>query len=145
MGWLSKTFILITALSAEPFLTVNMSQITIDLLDAVKVQFLKQIFEDDFPERGMKAWLTKIEWNKDHCGYDLYFDFSEFEKENEKYFIEVYYPNRRTEELGIKKEKYTAIEAGCYKPKYNVCFFVSDPRNDELFAEYIKEYLKVID
>ena len=38
-GWLSKTFILITALSAEPFLTVNMSQITIDLLDAVKVQF----------------------------------------------------------------------------------------------------------
>ena len=43
-----KTFILITALSAEPFLTVNMSQITIDLLDAVKVQFLKQIFEDDF-------------------------------------------------------------------------------------------------
>lgn len=81
-----------------------MSQITIDLLDAVKVQFLKQIFEDDFPERGMKAWLTKIEWNEDHCGYDLYFDFSEFEQENEKYFIEVYYSNRHTEKLGLKRK-----------------------------------------
>jgi hypothetical protein len=71
-----------------------MTAITVDMLDAIKVQWLKPIFEDDFPERGMTAWLTAAEWEQDDEGYKLYFDFSEFEAVNAKYFREVYFPNR---------------------------------------------------
>ena len=59
--------------------------IKFDMVDAIKVQFLKPIFEDDFVEKGMNAWLTDIEWDsKENC-YNLYFDFSDFEVENDKY------------------------------------------------------------
>lgn len=122
-----------------------MTAITTSMIDAIKVQFLKPIFEDDFPERGMKAWLTRIEW-KDSVGcYNLHFDFTEFEKENEKYFAEEYYPNRKTAELGLDKQYYTAIEAGMYNPKCSVYFAIpGDVRNDAVFAEAIKEYLATI-
>lgn len=29
--------------------------ITVGMVDAIKVKFLKQIFEEDFPEKGMVA------------------------------------------------------------------------------------------
>lgn len=96
------------------------------MLFAKKVVFLKPIFEDDFPERGMKAWLTKIEDlelidGKDHL-FKLYFDFSDFEEENEKYFTEMYYPNTETNKWGKRKSFFTAKEAGCYNSKYSVYF-----------------------
>lgn len=122
--------------------------ITVDMVDAIKVQFLKPIFEDDFPEKGMVAWLTDVEWdNKTSC-YRLYFDFTEFEAQNDKYFKEQYYSNIHTKELP-KKSFYTAKEAGMYSPKYNVLFSTKpcedDEPDDEAFAEQIKSYLKVIE
>lgn len=90
-----------------------------DMIEATKVVFLKPIFEDDFPERGMKAWLTKIERTPGlddeltgERAYKLYFDFTDFEKENDKYFTECYYPNTHTKKLP-DKQLYTAKEAGC--------------------------------
>ena len=82
----------------------------------------------------MKAWLTKIEWNKDHCGYDLYFDFSEFEKENEKYTSEFIIPNRRTEELGIKKKNIPQLKPDVINQSITSVSLSPIPCNDELFA-----------
>lgn len=108
----------------------------VDMLEARKVIFLKPIHEDDFPERGMKAWLTKIERSPeddDHngVGYKLYFDFSEFDRENDKYFVECYYPNVRTRDL-TTKALYTAKEAGLYSPKYSVHFTETNLHNGEM-------------
>ena len=121
-------------------------QITADMLDTVKVQFLKPIFEDDFVERGMKAWLTSVEWCVREKCYELTFDFSEFEEGNIKYFKESYYENICTRKLNLDKEFYTAIEAGCYTSKYSVYFSVKgDSQDDVEFNKSIIEYLKVID
>lgn len=102
-------------------------------LDAVKVQFKKGIFEDDFPERGMKAWLTTIEKSiHDEC-YKLYFDFTEFEAENEKYFSADYYDFNSVPCL-------TAKEAGLYFPKYSVYFGDTewtDEQNNEELCKFI--------
>lgn len=120
--------------------------ISIDMVDAVKVQFLKPIFEDDFPEKGMLAWLVDIVWESD-C-YKLYFDFKDFEKENDKYFKETYYPNIHNREIQVAtgRKLFTAIESNCYSPKYSVYFSTSDPvRNDALFEQEIKEYLRVVE
>lgn len=38
-----------------------MQKISMDMVEAIKVQFIKQIFEEDFVEKGMTAWLTDIE------------------------------------------------------------------------------------
>lgn len=75
------------------------TKISLDMIDAIPVQFLKPLFEDDFVERGMKAWLTKIEWDEGADCYNLFFDFKDFEEENDKYFTECYRPNRHTESL----------------------------------------------
>jgi hypothetical protein len=85
------------------------------MVDAIKVQFLKPIFEDDFPEKGMKAWLTDIEYHDNNQCYKLHFDFTDFEAENEKYFKAEYYDNNGTPCL-------TAKEIGMYTPKYSVYF-----------------------
>lgn len=128
-----------------------MQRITADIIDAVKVQFLQPIFEDDFPERGMKAWLTKVEYKRTTQCYQLFFDFTEFEAENLKYFTEVFYPTRHTREAVQNgrmehKELYTAIEAGSYTPKYSVYFSVTSFTEDPaLFAEEIAEYLQVVE
>ena len=125
--------------------TVTAMQIEVSMIDAIEVQFLKPIFSDDFAERGMKAYLTKIEWNARNECYQLFFDFSEFEAENIKYFTASYYPNRHTRESGLNKELYTAIEAGMYSSKYDVYFSISGGlRNDAVFEQEIKEYLRVI-
>lgn len=120
--------------------------ISVDIIDAVQVQFLQPIFEDDFVEKGMKAWLTDIEWDEHHDCYKLYFDFTEFEAENFKYFKEHYYSNRVTREKNLpEKSFYTAIEAGCYSPKYNVFFGSSDQRDDEKFKTEILAYLREVE
>lgn len=117
--------------------------ITVDMLDAVKIQFLKPIFEDDFIEMGMKALLIRIHWDEKVKCYRLFFDFTRFEKENESYFTESYYPNNKT---GNSKGFFTAIEAGMYFPKYSVCFSLPEgSRNDKQFSEEIAKYLKVVE
>lgn len=55
-------------------------------IDAILVQFKKPIFEDDFPEKGMTAWLTDVEWDNRYGSYKLYFYFGEHEDVNKKYF-----------------------------------------------------------
>ena len=98
-------------------------------LDAVKVQFKKGIFEDDFPERGMKAWLTTIEKSRHEDCYKLHFDFTEFEAENDKYFSAGYYDRN-----GVACK--TAKEIGVYNPKYSVYFgdteWTDEQNNEEL-------------
>jgi len=122
--------------------------ITVDMVDAIRVQFLQPIFEEDFPEKGMIAWLTDIEWCQREGVYRLYFDFTEFEAQNMKYFKPCYHPNRHTQELAAQtgRRTFTAIEAGMYEPKYNVCFSAdnSEIRNDEAFAKAIGAYLREV-
>lgn len=105
-------------------------------IDAIKVQFKNGIFEDDFPERGMKAWLTKIEFNVSHGCYKLYFDFTEFEEENEKYFTADYYDTNGVACL-------TAKEKGLYNPKYSVYFGDTEYTNEENNA-LLCEHLQLI-
>lgn len=120
--------------------------ITADIVTAIKVQFLKPIFEDDFPERGMTAWLTGVEYNKHVECYNLHFDFTEFEADNDKYFVESYYANRHTDTIDPDRARlYTAKEAGMYSPKYSVYFSVrGDDRNDQAFADDIVNYLQEV-
>ena len=121
--------------------------ISVNMVNAIKVQFLQPIFGEDFVEKGMIAWLTDIVWDDTDC-YKLFFDFSEFESQNQKYFTEGYYPNavtRHNPNLPVKS-LYTALEAGYYTPKYSVYFSTGDDnRNDELFAIEIAKYLKEVD
>lgn len=118
--------------------------IEVSMIEAIKVQFIKPIFEDDFVEKGMKAWLTDIEWaHREEC-YHLFFDFTDFEEYNDKYFKETFYSND-TDSFNVRKLK-TAKEVGDYKPKYSVYLSVTgDGRNDEVFAEEIKQYLRVVE
>ena len=120
-------------------------KIQVNMVAARKVIFLKPIFEEDFPEKGMSAWLVDVEWDKKHQCYKLYFDFAEFEAENEKYFKAVYYSNRRTAELEASTGRtlFTAKEAGFYDPKYSVYFNIEgvDHRDDEAFEREITNYL----
>jgi hypothetical protein len=116
--------------------------ISVDMVEAIKVQFIRPIFEDDFPEKGMVAWLVDIEWDELTQCYNLWFDFTEFEAENEKYFKETYYANRYTESLP-KKTQYTAKEAGMYTPKYSVYFSLKiGKRDDAKFPIEISHYIR---
>lgn len=118
--------------------------ISMNMIEKIQVQFKKKICEDDFPEKGMKAWLTDIEWIE-KCGcYKLFFDFKDFEDRNDAYFKEVYYENLNTKDLP-KKKFYTAKEAGYYNSKYSVYFSpaIDNTRNDELFEQKIIDYLRV--
>lgn len=121
--------------------------ITVDMVEAIQVQFLKPIFEEDFPEKGMKAWLTGVEWDSKSDCYKLYFDFKDFEEHNDKYFREVYHMNLHTQKLGLNKQKYTAKEAGYYTQKYSVYFSCGDheSHNDKAFKEEIIKYLRIVE
>lgn len=120
--------------------------ITANITKPIKVKFIKPIFEDDFVEEGMIAYLTKVEWDThyDDC-YKLHFDFSEFEEENAPLFSENYWPNCHVVE--IQKETgrtlFTAKEVRCYDPNYWVYFSCGDmiTRDDKTFEEAILEYL----
>lgn len=123
--------------------------ITANIVDAIKVQFLQPIFEDDFVEKGMTAWLTDVEWDTGSQCYNLYFDFSDFEDINLKYFKRVFHPNRHTATIpGAEGRKlFTAFEAGQYEPKYSVYFSCGDmeTRDDDAFARDIKKSLREVD
>lgn len=108
-----------------------------DMLEAIKVQFLKQIFEDHFPERGMKAWLTAIDKCESERCWKLFFDFTEFEDENDKYLKPNYYDDNSNPTL-------TAKEVGSYSNKYSVYFGDFDIEEYGTFTEQISEYLKII-
>ena len=117
------------------------------MIDAIKVKFLNQIFEEDSPEKGMIAWLTDIEWVPDYDCYNLFFDFSEFEEYNDKYFKEVFLPNQHTKQLekATGRNLFTAKESGNYTSKYSVFFNVSTcEHNDKLFEKEIQNYLMVL-
>ena len=114
-----------------------MKFINLERIDAIKIQFKKPIFEDDFPEKGMKAWLTDIvKKDRTEC-YELYFDFTDFENENLKYFKAIYY-----DEVG--EPTLTAIESDNYNQKYKVCF--GDIEWDQYKLEVeINKHLQIID
>ena len=123
--------------------------IIVDMIDAIKVQFIKPIFEDDFVEKGMKAWLVDVEWAKREKCYKLYFDFTEFEVENDKYFKATFYPNCHTKaiEEATGRTLFTAKESGWYTPKYYAYLSVGDgeKRDDVAFAREITEYLREVE
>ena len=123
-----------------------MNTISPNMISAIQVQFCDVIIEDDFVEKGMKAWLTGIDWDPGHECYVLYFDFSDFEQHNAKYFRRTYFGNRHTNEIEEKTGRtlFTAIETGNYDPKYSVYFSLSsDACDDELFKVEIQNYLRV--
>ena len=123
--------------------------IIVDMIDAIKVQFIKPIFEDDFVEKGMKAWLVDVEWAEREKCYKLYFDFTEFEVENNKYFKATFYPNCHTKaiEEATGRTLFTAKESGWYTPKYYAYLSVGDgeKRDDVAFAREITEYLREVE
>lgn len=110
-----------------------------NMLEAIKVQFLKPIFEDDFPERGMKAWLTAIDKCESERCWKLFFDFTEFEEENDKYMKVKYYDDNYNSNPTL-----TAKEVGLYSNKYSVYFGDLDIKEYGTFTEQISEYLKII-
>lgn len=122
--------------------------ITANMVDAVAVQFIEPIFEDDFVEKGMKAWLTDVEWDIKYECYKLYFDFTEFEEENDKYFKAIFFPNIHTRELQetTGRKMFTAKEAGWYEAKYSVYFSCGNHthRDDDAFAREIKKHLREV-
>lgn len=127
-----------------------MPSIQVNMVDAIMVQFLKPIFEEDFVEKGMTAWLTDVEWDNSNEGYKLYFDFTDFEEQNEKYFKLVYGSNYHTEALQLDRceNKYTAKEAGYYTQKYSVYYNPEScvgSRNDDAFERDIRAYLRTVE
>jgi len=108
----------------------------LNIIEAKKVVFLGPIFEDDFPEKGMKAWLTDIVKCEDEECFKLHFDFTEFEEENEKYFKADYYDKNHVACL-------TAKEVDMYNPKYSVYFGDITWDNKKLERE-LRLYLKEI-
>jgi len=126
-----------------------MTAITYDMVEAIPVQFLKPIFEDDFVEKGMKAWLVDVEWDGKSDCYKLYFDFTDFEAENDKYFKATFYPNIHTKELEAStgRKLFTAKESGWYEAKYSVYFSCGnhEVRDDVAFAREIQNYLRVVE
>jgi hypothetical protein len=123
------------------------AKITVNMVEAIKVQFLKPIFEDDFPDKGMTAWLTDVTWDDKSGCYNLWFDFEEFEALNKKYFKADYYPNIHTKDIEREtgRKLFTALEAGMYTPKYSVYFSVAgnSDSDDESFEKEILDYLLV--
>lgn len=127
-----------------------MPSIQVNMVDAIKVQFLKPIFEDNFVEKGMTAWLTDVVWDNSNECYKLYFDFTDFEEQNEKYFKLVYGSNYHTEALQLDRHenKYTAKEAGYYTQKYSVYYNPEScvgSRNDDAFERDIRAYLRTVE
>lgn len=121
--------------------------ISLNMIDAIIIKFVEPIFEDDFVEKGMVAWLVDVQWEEKSQCYNLWFDFTEFEDINDKYFKQTYFPNIHTKELekNTSRKLFTAKEAGMYNPKYSVYFSVGwNLRDDELFEEKIKNYLRVV-
>lgn len=123
-------------------------KIKVGMTEAIKVRFRKPIFEEDFPEKGMVAMLTDVEWHNGADCYKLYFDFTEFEQENLKYFKADYFPNSSTAKLQAEtgRTSFTAIETGNYDPKYWAYFSLcTDVQDDAQFEKEIEQYLQVME
>lgn len=118
------------------------------MVGAIKVQFLQQLCEEDFPEKGMLAWLTDVQWDLEYECYKLFFDFTEFEDQNDKYFKAVFYPNRHTEQLAREtgRTAFTAKESGNYTAKYFVYFSAGNmtDRDDAAFEAEIQKFLRIV-
>lgn len=92
----------------------------------------------------MQAWLTRVAWNPRYDCYHLFFDFTEFEVENRRYFRNEYYANGHTPRDG-RRSLFTALEARYYTPSYDVFFVVAgDERDDAHFDQAISQYLEEI-
>lgn len=96
--------------------------------------------------------MTDVKWDSNHGCYKLYFDFSEFEDINDKYFKRVYHSNRYTAQIDAYGTRlYTAKEAGHYQSKYSVFFSAVvdnkclDVQDNFAFAKSIKQYLKEVE
>jgi hypothetical protein len=117
---------------------------------AVKIQFLKSIFEDDFVERGMTAWFVAYEYDNQGDSWKLFFNFEEFEEENNKYFRRVYRESNRILEkvakgLVKKNSSYTALEADNYQPEYSVFYSApGDSKDEEVFLNSLSECFQII-
>lgn len=119
--------------------------LTDKIVDAVKVQFIKQIFEDDFPEKGMVAWLTDVEYDSKKGCYKLYFDFTEFESQNDKYLKQTYFRNIHTDKISTSRSLFTGKEAGVYSNKYSVHFSIhGNVANTKTFEIDIGKYLNEV-
>lgn len=118
------------------------------MVDAIKVQFLQQLCEEDFPEKGMLAWLTDVQWDLEYECYKLFFDFTEFEDQNDKYFKAVFHSNRHTEQLAREtgRTAFTAKESGYYTAKYSVYFSAGNmtDRDDAAFEAEIQKFLRIV-
>lgn len=111
--------------------------VTFESFLAQKVIFKKAIDDEGFAEKGMMAWLTCIEWDDKNECYDLWFDFSEFEGRNAKYFRKVFHYNNKL---------VTAQERGSYDPKCSMFFSTSSStRDDAAFNREIQEYLHLVE
>lgn len=119
--------------------------ISMGIVAATKVRFLKPLHEDDFVEKGMVAWLTDIEWDGTNQCYQLWFDFTDFEEQNKKYFKEIYHPNIHTHAISTTRSLFTALEAGQYSPKYSAYFSIpGDKRDDAALEKELATYLREI-
>jgi len=108
-------------------------------IEAVKVVFLAPIFEEEFTERGMKAYFTKIERDAKSDCYKLYFDLEEFFGENKKYFTACYWDKERSPTL-------TAIEAGYYPTNHKYSVYFGDASwSEEKLEEELSKYLKILE
>jgi len=104
-------------------------------LEPVEVTFKKPIFEDDFPEAGMKAFFMGAEVDKGHNCWKLYFDFAPFEEHNARFFKHAYYDSNSVPCL-------TAIEAGMYEPKYSV--YVGELGDEKSFHDMVSEFIAAV-
>jgi len=112
----------------------------------IKVKFKQTIFEDEFVESGMIAYLTKVEIDENASDveeekvYCLWFNQEPFASYNEILLTDCYYPNIHTVDLP-KKQYYTAKEAGMFKMRWTSYLSVFEGQSFESVAS---EYLELI-
>lgn len=112
----------------------------------IKVKFKQTIFEDEFVESGMIAYLTKVEIDKNASDveeekvYCLWFNQEPFANYNEILLTECYYPNIHTKGL-LDKQYYTAKEAGMFKIRWTSYLSVFE---GQPFESVASEYLELI-
>lgn len=109
----------------------------------IKIKFKQTIFEDEFVESGMIAYLTKVEIDEsdsEETVYCLWFNQEPFAKYNQTLLTECYYPNIHTKGLP-DKQYYTAKEAGMFKMRWTSYLSVFEGKSFESVAE---EYLELI-
>lgn len=92
------------------------------------VVFRKPIFEDDFVEAGMRAYLTGVEVEGEEI--KLFFYFGDDFDHNKRMFRQSYYGR---EALGLDPKKlYTALETNDYQEYYSVYAMKTDKILDYL-------------